>query len=251
MAKLFRAFFFKSLFFFWYRFLFRQLKNLIVFHRTISNTFATPTITITATEIKYQKFPSLLHRSDLSDHTLIFDVENTLLKSSSLFPYFMLVAFEAGGLLRAIILVLLYPLIFLSGKEMGLKIMVMVCFFGIKAENFRVGRSVMPKVFLEDVGSEIFDVLNKGGKKMGVSNLPRVMVESFLKEYLEIDFVVAREMKMFCGYYVGLMDERNALHALKQAQEGKGCSDMIGITKFNYIPDHEIFSTCKVCSLFS
>ncbi|KAJ1397928.1 Phospholipid/glycerol acyltransferase [Sesbania bispinosa] len=240
MAKLFSAFYFKSLFFFWCRFLLKQLKNLIAFHRSISNSFA-PT-----TQFKYQKFPSLLHRSDLNDHTLIFDVENTLLKSSFLFPYFMLVAFEAGGLFRAIILVFLYPFIYLAGEEMGLKIMVMTCFFGIKAKSFRVGRSVLPKFFLEDVGSEIFEVLNRGGKKVGVSNLPRVMVESFLKEYLEIDFVMGRELKMFCGYYVGLMDERKTKHALEQVQEGKGCSDMIGITTFNNnIPDQEIFSPCK------
>ncbi|KAE9618842.1 hypothetical protein Lal_00047071 [Lupinus albus] len=240
MAKLFRAFFFKSLFFFWYRFLFRQLKNLIGFHRSVSNnSYAL------ATHFKYQKFPSLLNRSDLDDHTLIFDVENILLKSSSLFPYFMLVAFEAGGLLRAIVLVLLYPFVYLAGEEMGLKIMVMTCFFGIKADSFRVGRSVLPKFFLEEVGSEIFEVLNRGGKKVGVTNMPRVMVESFLREYLEIDFVVGREIKVFCGYYIGLMDERKTLQALEQVQEGKGCSDMIGITSFNKVIDQELFSNCK------
>lgn len=134
---------------------------------------------------------------------------------------------------------------------MGLKIMVMVSFFGIKAESFRVGRSVLPKFFLEDVGSEIFELLKKGGKKVGVSNLPRVMVESFLREYLEIDFVVGREMKMFGGYYTGLMDEsrKTIEHALEHVQEGKGCSDMIGIAMFNQIDDHEIFSHCKVCVL--
>lgn len=245
MAKLFEAIFFKSLFLFWYRFLLRQLKNLIVLHRTITNSFTTTK----TSQIKYQKFPSLINRSDLNDHTLIFDVENTLLKSSSLFPYFMLVAFEAGGLIRAIVLIFLYPFIYLVGEKMGLKIMVMTCFFGIKAENFRIGRSVLPKFFLEDVGSEIFEVLKKGGKKMGVSNLPRVMVESFLKEYLEIDFVVGREMKMFCGYYVGLMNETKNKYALEQVKEGKGCSDMIGITTFDLIPHHEIFSSCKVCFL--
>ncbi|TKY52439.1 glycerol-3-phosphate acyltransferase 2 [Spatholobus suberectus] len=240
MAKLFRAFFFKSLFFFWYRFLFTQLRNLIRFHRTISNSFSG------ATQFKYQKFPSLLHRSDLNDYTLIFDVENALLKSSSLFPYFMLVAFEAGGLLRAIVLVLLYPFVCIAGEKMGLKIMVMACFFGIKAASFRVGRSVLPKFFLEDVGAEMFEALNRGGKKVGVSNLPQVMVESFLREYLDIDFVVGRDLKMFCGYYVGLMDARKTMHAaLEQVKEGKGCSDMIGIIRFHNIRDHEFFSHCK------
>jgi len=51
----------------------------------------------------------------------------------------MLVAFEAGGLLRAIVLVLLYPFVCVVGSEMGLKIMVMTCFFEMKASSFRVG----------------------------------------------------------------------------------------------------------------
>ncbi|KAI4301535.1 hypothetical protein L6164_034803 [Bauhinia variegata] len=232
-----RPFFFKSLFFFWYRFLFRQLKSLIGFHRNISNTFSS--------QLKWQKYLSLLQRSDLSDHTLIFDVEGALFKSSSLFPYFMLVAFEAGGLLRAIVLILLYPLVSLVGDDMGLKIMVMICFFGMKAESFRVGRAVLPKFFFEDVGSEIFQVLNRGGKKVGVTNLPQVMVESFLREYLQIDFVVGRKLKVFRGYFVGLMEERNTTHTLEQVQEIKECSDMIGIIGFNKILDQDLFSHCK------
>ncbi|KAE9611869.1 putative glycerol-3-phosphate 1-O-acyltransferase [Lupinus albus] len=247
MAKMFRAFFFKSLFFFWYRFLFRQLKNLIGFHRSVSNNSHA-----LATQFKYQKFPSLLNRSDLSDHTLIFDVENALLKSSSLFPYFMLVAFEAGGLLRAFVFVLLYPFVCLAGEKMGLKIMIMTCFFGIKEDSFRVGRSVLPKFFLEDVGSEMFEVLNRGGKKVGVTNLPRIMVESFVKEYLEIDFVIGSELKVFCGYHIGLMDDRKTMHALEQVQEGKGSSHMIGITSFNKIlHHHQLFSNCKEVYLVS
>ena len=236
-----RAFFFKSFFFFWYRFLFRQFKNLIRFYRTISNSFSG------ATQFKYPRFSSLLHRSDLNDQTLVFDVENALLKSSSMFPYFMLVAFEAGGLLRAIVLVLLYPFVCVVGSEMGLKIMVMTCFFGMKASSFRVGCSVLPKFLLEDVGAKMFETLKKGGKQMGVTKLPWVMVESFLREYLEIDFVVGRELKMFCGYYLGFMDNVDkTAHVLDLLKEGKGCSDMIGITSLNNPRDHQFFSHCKV-----
>ncbi|KAK4273298.1 hypothetical protein QN277_021727 [Acacia crassicarpa] len=237
---MFRAFFFKSLFIFWYRFLLKQLKNLLGFHRSIS-TNAFPS------QLKYQKYHSLARRSDLTDHTLIFDVEGALLRSSSLFPYFMLVAFEAGGLIRAFVLILLYPLVCLAGHEMGLNIMVAICFFGIKAKSFRAGRAVLPKFLLEDVGSEILEILNRGGKKVGVSNLPQVMVESFLREYLEIDFVVGRQLKVFRGYYVGLMEDTKiaASQALNQVREGKGRPHAIGICNFNKSLDSDLLTHCK------
>ncbi|XP_027352792.1 probable glycerol-3-phosphate acyltransferase 2 [Abrus precatorius] len=230
------AFFFKSLFTFWYRFFFRPIKGL---RKSTSN------ITL-ATQFKYQRYPSLLHRSDLNEHTIIFDVEGSLLKSSSVFPYFMLVAFEAGGILRAIVLLLLYPFVCLVGDEMGLKIMVMICFFGIKAESFRVGSAVLPKLLLEDVGAEMFEVVNRGGKKVGLSKLPLVMVESFLKDYLEIDDVVGRKLKVFKGFFVGFMEERKTMHELELVLEGKGyCSDIIGISRFHKDLDHSFFSPCK------
>ncbi|KAK7337542.1 hypothetical protein VNO77_18123 [Canavalia gladiata] len=230
------AFLFKSLFIFWYRFFFRPLKGL---RRSSSNISF-------ATQFKYQKYPSLFHRSDLREHSIVFDVEGALLKSCSVFPYMMLVAFEAGGLLRAIVLLLVYPLVCLVGDEKGLKIMVMVCFFGIKEESFRVGSAVLPKFFLEDVGLEMFEVVNRGGIKVGYSKLPRVMVESFLKDYLKIDFVVGRELKVFRGFYVGLMEERKPMHVLEVIHHGKGySSDVIGISGFHKDLDRSFFSPCK------
>lgn len=245
MAKIFRPFFFRALFFFWYRFLIKKLKNLIGIPKNIiSNTFGT--------QFKFQKFPSLVHRSDLNNHTLIFDVEGTLLRSSSLFPYFVLVAFEAGDLFRAVFLLLWYPLVCLVGDRMGIQIMVMISFFGVKAGSFKAGRAVLPKFLLDNVGSEIVEVVSRGVKKVGVTNLPLVMVESFLREYLKIDVVVGRELKVFCGYYVGLMEPENSKYALEYVLQDKECSDAIGITTFNKILDHhDLFSHCKVRSFLN
>ncbi|KAJ0520503.1 putative glycerol-3-phosphate 1-O-acyltransferase [Helianthus annuus] len=162
-----------------------------------------------------QTLMSSVQDSDLSQKTLIFDVEETLLRSSSVFPYYMLVAFESGSLIRAFVLFALYPLIYLVNDELSIKIMVMVSFFGIKKDGFRVGSSVLPKFFLEDVGVEGFDVLRRGKKTVGVSKLPQVMVECFLKDYLEIDYVFGRELKVFGGYFVGLMKEhKNVIERL-------------------------------------
>ncbi|CAN0877081.1 Probable glycerol-3-phosphate acyltransferase 3 [Linum grandiflorum] len=149
--------------------------------------------------------------SNLTGDMLMFNLEGTLLKSASVFPYFMLVAFEAGNPLRAMLLLLLYPLIWLVGEEMGLRVMVFVSFVGVKAESFRVGRSVLPKLFLEDVGLEGFErVMRLYGtnRVVCVTGLPRIMVEGFLKYYLGIEGVVGREMVVVHGYFTGLMEGR-------------------------------------------
>ncbi|XP_076890188.1 putative glycerol-3-phosphate acyltransferase 3 [Bidens hawaiensis] len=162
-----------------------------------------------------------LNTSDLSQKTLIFDVEGTLLRSPSVFAYFMLVAFESGSLIRAFVLFALYPLLVLVDDELSIKIMVMVSFCGLKKDGFRVGSSVLPKFFLEDVGLEGFDALRRGKKKVGVSKLPQVMVECFLKDYLEFDHVFGRELKVVGGYYVGLMKENKGIikHRINQVVE--------------------------------
>lgn len=187
-----------------------------------------------------------------SETTLIFNVEGTLLKSSSYFPYFMLVAFEAGSIIRALLLLLLYPFLCLISEELSLKIMVLVCFLGIKKGSFRIGSSVLPKFFMEDVSAESFEALRMAKKKVGVSELPQVMVESFLKDYMEVDVVVGRELKVFCGYYVGLyVDEK--MSASDHHLEGKLCKDVtklssnvFGLSNLNSSTQDQLFSCCKV-----
>ncbi|KAG1365317.1 putative glycerol-3-phosphate acyltransferase 3 [Cocos nucifera] len=159
-----------------------------------------------ATQVKLYRYP---YEDKLSGQVLICDVEGGLLRSSSTFPYFMLVALEGGGLLRGLLLLLLYPLVCLVSHEVGLRLMVMVAFCGLRKDGFRVGRAVLPKFFLEDMGLEGFRVLRRGGKRVCVSSMPRVMVEGFLKEYVEVEVVLGRELKEFGGYYTGLMGEEN------------------------------------------
>ncbi|KAF8387680.1 hypothetical protein HHK36_026334 [Tetracentron sinense] len=240
-----KAFPFKALAFLFSRFLLRRLRNPRSLYRKVSISHSS--------RFKFQKYPSFAHRSELSNQTLIFDVEGALLKSSSLFPYFMLVAFEAGGLFRALVLFLLYPFICLVSEEMGLKIMVMVCFFGIKKESFNTGKAVLPKFFLEDVGLEGFEMLMRCGRKVGVSDLPQVMVEGFLRDYLEVQFVVGRELKVICGYYMGLMEDKktDGLGLKEIFGDEKPSSDVVGIGSFNKSLDHQLFSHCKEIYLVS
>ncbi|KDP28287.1 hypothetical protein JCGZ_14058 [Jatropha curcas] len=124
--------------------------------------------------------------------------------------------------------------------------MVMVCFFGIKKESFRVGRAVLPKFFLEDVGLEACEVVKRGRRKVALSDFPQVMIESFLKDYLQIDCVIGREVKSVCGYFVGLLEEKKK-HIQVLEEEEITNEDVIGINQFDRSLDHQhhLFSYCK------
>ncbi|KAI4319364.1 hypothetical protein MLD38_032968 [Melastoma candidum] len=203
-----------------------------------------------------QRFSSLVHWNDLPERVVVFDVEGALLRTTSLFPYFMVVAFEAGSLLRAVLLLLVYPVVVVLREDMALKVMVMVSFFGLREDTFRVGSGVLPKHFLEDVGAEGFDVIRKGGKKVGVTSLPKVMVESFLRDYMDIDAVAGRELKVFHGYYVGMMEEKSKISEtddndvlLKEIDDAHKASfgglRCIGINTRKRSARHPLFTRCE------
>ncbi|KAL2491223.1 putative glycerol-3-phosphate acyltransferase 3 [Abeliophyllum distichum] len=170
-------------------------------------------------------------------------MEEALLKSSSLFPYFMLVAFEAGGLFRALVLFLSYPFVCLFSKEIGIKIMVLICFCGIKRANYRLGRSVLPKFLLEDVGYEGFQVVMRYKKKVAVSDIPNVMVEGFLRDCLDVNAVIGRDLKVFFGYFVGLMEVKRDINIVM--------NEIIGQENMNRLlvgfgsASQQFFSHCK------
>ncbi|XP_062196904.1 probable glycerol-3-phosphate acyltransferase 3 [Phragmites australis] len=139
--------------------------------------------------------------------TLVVDVDTALLRSGDLLPYFMLVALEAGGFLRGLLLLLLYPLVCCVSRGVAMKLMAAVAFCGLRASRFRAGRAVLPKWFMEDVAAEGFEAVRAAGRRVCVTGMPRVMVEGFLREYLEAEAVVGREMKVLWGFYTGLMQE--------------------------------------------
>lgn len=201
---------------------------------------------------QFQEFRLLSRRPELEEEILIFDVEKALLKSPSLFPYFMLVAFEAGSPIRSLILFLLYPFITLLAEDFAVKAMVMLCFLGLKMERLIEGRAFLPKFFLEDVGIEGFHVLRRAKKTVAVSRLPRVMVECFLKDYLNVDLVVGRDLKIFHGYFLGVMEERSrdlfiddGLSRLTYNAIG-----VVGSSRQSYF-QHGLFSSCKEIYLVS
>lgn len=197
-----------------------------------------------ATHIRFQKWPPLPDK--LSGQTVVCHMEGGLLRSSSIFPYFMLVALEAGGSFRALLLLLLCPVIACLGHEIRLRIMVVVCFCGLRKEKFKLGRTVLPKFFLEDVGMEGFEILRRSQRKVCVSAMPTVMVEGFLREYLEVEVAVGRELKVFGGYYTGLMEKDNVAAKVLLGREKAREADVIGFGGYPNSVHHPLFSHCKV-----
>ncbi|KAJ1696006.1 hypothetical protein LUZ63_012704 [Rhynchospora breviuscula] len=206
-----------------------------------------------STNSKLQNFPPISMETfqSQSPKTMVVDVEGWLLKSSSAFPYFMVVALEAGGgggLLRGLLLLLLYPFICLLGNEMGMRIMVMVTFCGLRKESVaRVGRAILPKHLLEDVGLQGFDMLKRGhrhGRVVCVSRMPRVMVEAFLREYLELEYVLGTELEEFMGFYTGFMHgerERYRVQELKEAFK----DGAVGFSSSSFAHSQLPLSYCK------
>ena len=187
--------------------------------------------------------------------TLVVDVDAALLRSGGdLFPYFMLVALEAGGFLRGLVLLLLYPLLLLMGRRgaAAVRTMAAVSFCGLRAgARFRAGRAVLPKWLMEDVAAEAFDALRAAaaageGRPAAVvvcaTAMPRVMVEGFLREYLGVEAVVAPEMKVLWGFYTGIMEDAADHKVAAAAAEGKEVVGFAGSPDFLQHP----LARCKV-----
>lgn len=131
--------------------------------------------------------------------SVVVELEGTLLKSSDIFSYFMLVAFEASGLIRFGLLLFSWPLVRLlevAGlEEAALRVAVFVAVAGVrKAEIEAVSRAVLPKFFMEDVDMDGWRVVSGFERRVVATRLPRVMVERFAKEHLRADEVIGCDL---------------------------------------------------------
>ncbi|KAK3031914.1 hypothetical protein RJ639_036710 [Escallonia herrerae] len=143
--------------------------------------------------------------------SIVSELEGTLLKNADTFSYFMLVAFEASGLVRFAILLILWPVIRLldaCGREyVGLKLTIFVATVGVRMSEIEsVARAVLPKFYLDDVDMEAWRVFSSYEKRAVVSRIPRVMVERFVKEHLRADEVIGADLDANrLGYATGFV----------------------------------------------
>ncbi|KAI3458671.1 hypothetical protein Pfo_015334 [Paulownia fortunei] len=133
--------------------------------------------------------------------SVVAELEGTLLKDPDVFSYFMLIAFEASGLIRFALLLALWPVIRLlevCGKgDDGLRITIFVATAGVPfSEIEAVTRAVLPKFYLDDTDMEAWRVFNSYDRRVVVSKMPTIMVEKFVKENLRADDVVGSELSV-------------------------------------------------------
>ncbi|XP_043691295.1 glycerol-3-phosphate acyltransferase 5-like [Telopea speciosissima] len=130
----------------------------------------------------------------------VSELEGNLLKDPNPFSYFMLVAFEASGLIRFALLLLVWPLIFLLDMlgmgDAALKLTIFVAVAGIRESEIEsVARAVLPKFYMDDLDMDAWRVFSSYQKKrVVVTKTPRLMVERFLKEHLRADEVIGTEL---------------------------------------------------------
>ncbi|KAF8395147.1 hypothetical protein HHK36_019088 [Tetracentron sinense] len=131
--------------------------------------------------------------------SVVSELEGTLLKDPDPFSYFMLVAFEASGLIRFALLLLLWPVVRLLDVfgmgDAGLKLTIFMAVAGVRVSEIEsVARAVLPKFYMDDIDMEAWRVFSSYDKRVVVTKTPRVMVERFVKEHLRADEVVGSEL---------------------------------------------------------
>ncbi|TVU31721.1 hypothetical protein EJB05_23419, partial [Eragrostis curvula] len=170
----------------------------------------------------------------IGNNALVVDVDAMLLKPSpsAAFPPYFIVAVEAGGYSRGLVLLALYPVMLLLPHDARIRAMAMVAFCGLPRDAAaRVGRAVLPKHFFRDAADmgalEAVGALPGDVKVAAVSRaFPTVMVEAFLKEYVGFDAVVGAELGGGRRYFSGVMEagessdtESLALAVMQQSGE--------------------------------
>ncbi|XP_048563581.1 glycerol-3-phosphate acyltransferase 1-like isoform X1 [Triticum urartu] len=193
-----------------------------------------------------------------ADRTVVCDFHGGLLRSTGIFPYFMLVAFEGGSPLRALVLLGFSPLVWILGErsDAGVRIMTFVTFVGLRPRDADlVARAVLPKFYMERLHAQVYDHLWLPAKrKVALTSTPRVMAECFLKEYMAANVVVGCELQMVevgrVWYFTGLLCGSGSgpglgQKALREAFEADGNMADVAVVGSSNPLDHLCAPYCK------
>jgi glycerol-3-phosphate acyltransferase len=179
----------------------------------------------TITTMASSTFPTINKCTSIGreKHTVVADMDGTLLIGRSSFPYFALIAFEVGGVLRLLIYLLSSPiaalLYYFISESAGIQVLVFASMAGMKLSSIEsVARAVLPKFYSSDLHPETWRVFSSCGKRCVLTANPRIMVEPFLKEFLGADLVLGTEIASYKGRATGLICNPGILVGDKKAQ---------------------------------
>ncbi|KAG8373163.1 hypothetical protein BUALT_Bualt12G0142500 [Buddleja alternifolia] len=164
------------------------------------------------------------------NHTVVSDLDGSLLIGRNSFSYFALIAFDVGGITRLLLLFLASPLAWLLyhfvSESSGIRLLIFATFAGVKVSAIKsAANAVLPKHYSEDLHPQTWRVFSSCGRKCVLTANPRIMVEPFLKNYLGVDIVLGTEISSFKGIATGLVASpgvlvgKNKVIALRKAFE--------------------------------
>lgn len=196
-----------------------------------------------------------------SSAAIACELEGVLLISKNSFPYFILTAFEAGSPLRALILFMFFPVLwlldFFGFQELSLRLMIFVSTAGVKVAVLKaVAKATLSRFFLEDINGSCFKILSGyKGKKYVVTCFPKFMVEAFLREFLDVDYVIGTEVISFKEWCLGFVASPGMIinghhEKLKFLQQAIGDGVQIDLGLVHVLSDHPLILLCKVINSF-
>lgn len=191
------------------------------------------------------------------DQTVVSEFFGSLLRGRSMLPYFMLVAFEACGILRYSLLLLFSPVYYFLNycvsESSAIRLLIFLTFAGLKVRKIEsVARATLPKFFSEDVHPVAWRVFSSFDTRYMLTAAPRIMVECFAREFLDVDAVIGTEIQVTkSGRATGFVKAPGLLQrvvkrdALKAAWKGENAPD-VGLGVGN--DDCAFLALCRVLS---
>ena len=195
--------------------------------------------------------------SGRENHAVAADLDGTLLVGSNAFPYYVLLAIEAGGILRGILLLLSFPIILflyrLVSESAGIRLLIFISLAGLGIDRIKaVSATVLPRFYAADVRSDAWKAFSACKcRRVVVTANPTVIVEPFVKRWLGGDKVLGTELEVdeCTGKATGFVTRPGILVAEKKRDAilrefGDGNLPELGLGDRE--SDHDFMALCKV-----